>query len=280
LFGVPVALKGRSPLTKAINYTEAVTLSHDQNIFSIGFSALSYQNAATNRYRYRLEGLDSQWNEVASDERRARYTMLAAGSYTLHVQAARERGAWTEPGTRLRIDILPPWWRTAWFRATYVSVLLLAGLAAYYYRLRQMETAMRARFDERLAERTRIARELHDTLLQTIQGSKLVVEDALEHSGDPDRMRRTMQRLLGWLEQATREGRAALNSLRTSTRQKNDLAEALRRATENSDQPSSMAVALSVNGPAREMHPIVRDEVYRIGYEAIRNAYQHSKGRR
>jgi len=70
----------------------------------------------------------------------------------------------------------------------------------------------------------------------------------------------------------------ALNSLRTSTRQKNDLAEALRRATENSGHPGSMAVALSVFGAAREMHPIVRDEVYRIGYEAIRNAYQHSKG--
>src|SRR5262249_17796560 len=177
LFGVPVALKGRSPLTKASNYTDGITLSHDQNIFSIGFSALSYLNAATNRYRYRLEGFDSQWNEVGSDERRASYTMLPAGTYTLHVQAARERGAWSDPGTSLRIDVLPPWWRTAGFRTAYVSLLLLAGLAAYYYRLRQMETAMRARFDERLAERTRIARELHDTLIQTIQGSKLVVED-------------------------------------------------------------------------------------------------------
>ena len=139
---------------------------------------------------------------------------------------------------------------------------------------------MSARFDERLAERTRIARELHDTLMQTIQASKLVVEDALEHARDADRMHQAMQRLLGWLGQATHEGRLALNSLRTSTTQKNDLANALRRATESGGHPSSMAVALSVIGDAREMHPIVRDEVYRIGYEAIRNAYQHSKASR
>jgi signal transduction histidine kinase len=72
------------------------------------------------------------------------------------------------------------------------------------------------------------------------------------------------------------EGRAALNSLRTGTTETNDLAEALRRVTEDSAMPSSMAVAFSVIGDAREMHPIVRDEVYRIGYEAIRNAWKHS----
>ena len=217
---------------------------------------------------------------MGSDERRASYTILPAGTYTLHVQAATGRGAWSEPGAQLRIDVLPPWWSTTWFRATYMGLLLLAGVAAYRYRLQQIETAMANRFDERLAERTRIARELHDTLMQTIQGSKLVAEDALDHSGDAVRMHRAMERLSSWLDQAIHEGRVALNSLRTSTTQKNDLAQALRRATENSGHPSAMTVALSVIGNAREMHPIVRDEVYRIGYEAIRNAYGHSKGSR
>jgi signal transduction histidine kinase len=72
------------------------------------------------------------------------------------------------------------------------------------------------------------------------------------------------------------EGRAALNSLRTATTQTNDLAEAFRLATEDGLIPSSMAVAFSVVGNAKEMHPIVRDEIYRIGYEAIRNASTHS----
>ena len=135
---------------------------------------------------------------------------------------------------------------------------------------------MSARFDERLAERTRMARDLHDTFLQTIQGSKLVADDALDPSTDPIRMRRAMEQLSLWLGTATQEGQAALSSLRTATTQTNDLAEALRRATDDGLIPSSMAVTFSVVGDAREMHPIVRDEIYRIGYEAIHNASTHS----
>jgi signal transduction histidine kinase len=130
--------------------------------------------------------------------------------------------------------------------------------------------------DERLAERTRMARELHDTLLQTIQGSKLVADDALDPSTDPIRMRRAIEQLSVWLAQAMQEGRAALNSLRATTAQANDLAEALRGVTEDGVIPSSMVVTFSVVGDAREMHPIVRDETYRIGFEAIRNACMHS----
>jgi ligand-binding sensor domain-containing protein/signal transduction histidine kinase len=280
LFGQPVTVRKGSPLARAINYTEAVTLSHDQNFFSIGFSALSYLNVATNRYRYRLEGFEPGWNEVASDERRASYTKLPAGTYTLHVQAARARGPWTEPGARLVVDVLPPWWSTAWFRAFYIGSLLFAGLAFYSYRVRQLEKTMSARFDDRLAERTRLARELHDTLLQTMQASKLIVEDALDRPRDADAMRQTLERLLKWLEQGTQEGRGALNSLRTSTTETNDLAAALQRVMENRGPAGSIAATLSIVGEARDMHPIVRDEVCRIGYEAIRNAYQHSRARR
>ena len=141
--------------------------------------------------------------------------------------------------------------------------------ALYTLRVRQIARGINARFDERLAERTRIARDLHDTFVQTIQGSKLVADDALEQSGDPVRMHRTMEQLSVWLGQATQEGRAALNSLRASTTQTNDLAAALRRVTEDGMIPRSIAVTFSVAGDAREMHPIVRDEIFRIGYEAI-----------
>ena len=132
------------------------------------------------------------------------------------------------------------------------------------------------RLEERLNERTRLTRELHDTFLQTIQGSKLVADDALDPSADPVRMRRAMEKLSLWLAKATQEGRAALNSLRATTTQTNDLADALRRVTEDGLMPRSMAVTFSVVGDAREMHPIVRDEIYRVGYEAIHNACTHS----
>ena len=125
--------------------------------------------------------------------------------------------------------------------------------------------------------RTRLAREFHDTLLQTIQGSKMVADDALDEPVDSSRMHRALEKLSTWMGQATQEGRAALNSLRASTTQRNDLADAFRRATEDDLIPSSMSVAISVVGIPGEMHPIVRDEICRIGYEAIRNASLHSR---
>jgi signal transduction histidine kinase len=159
--------------------------------------------------------------------------------------------------------------------SNFVSALLSVRVL-HRVRLRQIANAASARFDERLAERTRIARELHDAFLQTVQGSKLVADHALKRSSDPVQMRRALEQLSEWLARAIQEGRAALNSLRTSTTQRNDLADALQRATDNGFVPGSMTVKFSVLGDAREMHPVVRDEVYRIGYEAIRNACLHS----
>jgi signal transduction histidine kinase len=150
----------------------------------------------------------------------------------------------------------------------------------YQLRLRQIAAAISARFDERLAERTRLARELHDTLLQTIQGSKMIADHALDEPSDAVHLQQSMQRLSTWLEQAVQEGRAALNSLRTTSTLKNDLAEGFRRAADDCVIPKSMTVTFSVTGDTRDLHPIVRDEVYRIGYEAIRNACRHSEGSR
>jgi signal transduction histidine kinase len=153
-------------------------------------------------------------------------------------------------------------------------IMFLAG--AYRLRVRQVAAAMNTRFDERLAERTRIARDFHDTLLQTIQASKLVADDALATNTDPGPSRDALSLLSGWLGQATEEGRSALNSLRSSTVEGNDLAEAFRRAGEECSFQRQLEFAVSVEGSGRETHPIARDEVYRIGYEAIRNACAHS----
>jgi Histidine kinase/Histidine kinase-, DNA gyrase B-, and HSP90-like ATPase len=136
------------------------------------------------------------------------------------------------------------------------------------------------RFDERMEERTRLARELHDTLLQTIQGSKLVADEATKNIEDLDTAKAVLNRLSVWLGQATREGRAALESLRNSTTEENNLGAAFRQVFGDCSVYCRMELNLSVMGASREMHPIARDEVYHIGYEAIRNACFHSKGTR
>jgi signal transduction histidine kinase len=104
----------------------------------------------------------------------------------------------------------------------------------------------------------------------------MVADHALKNSADHTRMMRAMEQLSTWLAQATEEGRAALLSLRSSTTEKNDLAEAFRRAIDECIRASGNEISFSVNGDSREMHPVVRDEIYRIGYEAIRNACAHS----
>ena len=176
--------------------------------------------------------------------------------------------------------VAPAWFQTKWFLGLCVSSSAFLFWALYRLRVQQIHQSLSARFDERLAERTRMAREFHDTFLQTLEGSKLVAEDALERSSDPVHIRRTMEQLSDWLGQAVQEGRVALDSLRISTTQKNDLEEAFKRATEECRWVGLMEVSFTVTGHAKEMYPVVCDEIYRVGYEAIHNACTHSKGSR
>src|SRR6266849_2770398 len=239
------------------------------------YSGLSLAVPERIRFRYSLDGFDRSWSEPTA-AREAVYTNLSPGSYRFRVIASNSYGQWSDSEAAISLELDPAFWQTWWFRVSCLAAFVVLLWALYQLRLRQVARQFNIRLEERVSERTRMARDLHDTFLQTVEGSKLVADDALDHSTDPDRMHRAMGQLSVWLGQATQEGRAALNSLRTATTQTNDLAEGLRRVTEDSLIPSSMTVTFSVIGDAREMHPIVRDEVYRIGYEAIRNACTHS----
>lgn len=258
---------------------EGMRLPPHTRDLEISYTALSYVAPQKVRFRYKLEGRDAGWQEPGS-RRQAFYTDPGPGKYRFLAIACNNDGVWNDTGAQLNFSIAPAWYQTARFKLLCGVFILLIVWALYRLRVRQIASTMSAGFDERLAERTRLAREFHDTLLQTIQGSKMVADDALDESADPARMHHALEKLSTWLGQATQEGRAALNSLRASTTQRNDLAEAFRRATESDRIPASMSVSFSVIGHPGEMHPIVRDEVCRIGYEAIRNASLHSRATR
>jgi signal transduction histidine kinase len=229
------------------------------------------------RIQYRLDDVDQEWLD-ADVTGGAIYTSFPVGTHQFHVRACNGDGIWDRAGIVYNITQLPYFYETSLFRMAVVAIfgLLLAG--AYRLRLRRLTAEMNARLDERVSERTRLARELHDTLIQTIQGSKMVADDGLDDPADPDRVYRALERVSHWLAQATQEGRAALSALRSSATQGNDLAEALQRAGQDCVSKNSMTFALAVEGAARDVHPIVRDEVYRIAYEAMRNAGSHSRG--
>ena len=271
----PVHVEGLVADGKTYSPASPITLPPLTRDLHIDYTALSFVQPQRMGFRYILEGRDKDW-ENPGLRRQAFYSDLRPGSYRFRVIASNNDGVWNETGATLDFKVDAAWYQTIWFRSLCFLVGLLLLWAIYQVRVRRIAGTMKARFDERLAERTRIARDLHDTFLQTIQGSKLVADDALSVTTDPSHMRQAMEKLSAWLGRATEEGRAALNSLRTSTTEVNDLAESFRRALEECRIHSSMEVSLQVSGQIREMHPIVRDEVYRIGYEAIRNASVHS----
>jgi signal transduction histidine kinase/ligand-binding sensor domain-containing protein len=272
----PVHVEGLLADGKSYSPASPLTLPPLARDLQIDYTALSFVQPQRMGFRYILEGRDKDWQNPGS-RRQAFYSDLRPGSYRFRVIASNNDGLWNGTGATLDFKVAAAWYQTYWFRSLCFVAGVLLLWAIYRLRVRQIAATMKARFDERLAERTRIARDLHDTFLQTIQGSKLVADDALSATTDLPRMRQAVEKLSAWLGRATEEGRDALNSLRTSTTEVNDLADALRRALEECRIHSSMEVALQVSGQIQEMHPIVRDEVYRIGYEAIRNACVHSQ---
>ena len=253
--------------------------------FLLKFSALSYSDPARNRYRYRLEGLETKWNEVDSTRRSATYTTLPPGSYTFRVQARTDRGDWSADSVALPVRILSPWYATPLFRSGCVLVLLALLWALYRYRLDQIAQEFNMTMEARVGERTRIARELHDTLLQSFHGLLLrfqIVDHLL-----PERPAEAKKRLASAIDQAAQaiiEGRDAVQGLRSSTVESNDLALAVSRLGVElagmEPNPNPAVFHVVVEGTTRNLQPILRDEVYRIAGEALRNAFRHAEARR
>src|SRR5476651_722416 len=217
-------------------------LTRDLEINYVGLSFVAPQKV---RFRYRLDGRDDTWQEPGT-RRQAFYTDLRPGTYRFRVIASNNDGVWNEEGASLEIVIAPAWYQTRAFLVLSILLSALAVLVAYRLRMRQVARALTARFDERLAERTRMARDLHDTLLQTVQGSKMVADAALDRPDEAPALVRALQQVSAWLGHASEEGRATVNALRTSTTERNDLAEAFRRAIEDCQRQGGIDASLTV----------------------------------
>ena len=285
LAGVPVQLGPGSPLTHAIEYTKELSLPSNERSFAIEFAALSFRSPSSNRYRYRLEGLDSDWHEVGSDRRIASYTTLPAGTYTFRVQGATSRGPWSDPGAGLSITIERPWWATWEFRALAAAFALALAFGIYSYRMRQLARTLEIRIDERTGERTRIARDLHDTLLQSFHGLLLQFQTAYKLlPARPTEAKQKLGTAIDSAFHAITEGRDAVQGLRASTLGDNDLTAAIKTLGEElAGQVTDRRRALlrvDVVGTPRTLRPLVRDEIYRIAGEALRNAFRHAEATR
>jgi signal transduction histidine kinase/ligand-binding sensor domain-containing protein len=251
----------------------------------IEYTALSLVAPEKNRFRYKLEGRDRDWREDTDKLRKAIYTDLPPRHYRFRVIASNNSGVWNDVGASFDFSIAPTVYQSLWFRLSCAAAILAALALLYRLRLVYLRQQFNMRLDERVGERTRIARDLHDTLLQSFQGVLLkfhavtfLLRDQPAEAG---------QRLESAIEEARRaiaEGRDAVQGLRSSTVVTEDLARAITTFGDNlvADRNSadSPAFRVQVEGAPRSIVPIVRDEVYRIAGEALRNAFGHAGARR
>jgi signal transduction histidine kinase/ligand-binding sensor domain-containing protein len=246
---------------------------------TLSYAGLSLGVPDRVRYRYRLDGFDGDWSEPVS-ERQAVYTNLSPGQYRFRVTASNSEGLWNGSEASLPFEIQPMVWQTIWFR---LSALVLCSLAVWaIYRVRMLRVAqqLNVRFEERLAERTRIAQELHDTLLQGFLSASMQLHVAAEAVAPESPAKAPLSHVLQLMRRVTEEGRNAVRGLRSVTAPADDLEQAFTRIPADLAGPESMTLHVLVEGQARPLHPIIRDEVYRIGREAIANAFRHSGGAR
>ena len=241
----------------------------------IDYTALSLVAPEKNRFRVKLEGWDRDWVD-AGNGRKAFYGNLPPRSYRFRVVASNNNGVWNESGASLDFSIAPAYYQTHWFQASYGAALLALLWGLYRYRLHQIAREFNVRLEERVGERTRLARDLHDTLLQGFQGLMLRLQ-AIDESLPPGEVRDELERTLDRADQVVAESRKTVHALRLSTRVTNDMARAVRTMGEELSCEGASTFELLVEGETRELHPIVRDEVYRITREALRNAFSHAR---
>jgi signal transduction histidine kinase len=254
----------------------AIELPKGTSQLRLPYTAYSFVAPERVHFKYRLEGVDAEWQD-AGNRREATYTNVRPGRYIFRVLAANEDGVWNENGASLAFAILPAFYQTAWFLTVCALCAAAALFLLYRLRLHQVTSAVRQRLEERLVERERIARGLHDTLLQGLQGLILRFQAGANLVSLQDPARNVLDGALARADQVLIESRNQVKELRTSATMLGDLPSDLARVGEEFAHDEVPAFSFVVEGSARPLHPILKEEVFLIGREAITNAFRHAR---
>jgi signal transduction histidine kinase/ligand-binding sensor domain-containing protein len=245
----------------------------------IDYTALSFAMPQKVRFRYRLDGYDDDWRDSGT-RRQAFYSNLPPRSYRFRVAAVNNDGVWSETDAQLQLTIPPAFYQTGWFKvfcaAAVVAVICLT-FAVYAW---QLKARLRGRVAERMIERERIARELHDTFLQSVQGLMLRFQVAMEKIPHSEPARQLMSNALSRADDVLVEGRERVTELRTAGQQNEDLPQALQEKGAELAQLFGGSFHLTVEGVPCLLRPEVAEEVERIGGEALNNAFRHARAGR
>jgi signal transduction histidine kinase len=244
----------------------------------IDYTALSLVAPEKVRFRYKLEGRDDDWRD-AGNRRQAFYDNLPPGNYRFRVSASNDSGVWNEAGTFLDFAVAPAFYQTGLFRASCLAAFVALFIALYQLRLRQVARQFDIRLEERLGERTRVARELHDTLLQGFISASMQLHVAADFVTPDSPAKPLLSRGLQIMGGVIDDGRNAISGLRSSDIYELNLEQAFSRMMPELDPQKEVGFQIIVEGRPLPLRPAIRDEVYRIGREALVNAFRHSQAK-
>ncbi len=252
-----------------------LTLPAHADRLEINYTALSLAMPERVMFRYKLEGVDADWQE-AGTRRQAFYTHLPPGNYRFRVIACNNDGVWNETGATLGVVMKPAFYQTWWFTA--LVLIGAAGLLWWMVRLRigSIARQLQDRLAERMAERERIARELHDTLLQSLFGLTLRFHTAANRLPLGDPAREALDEALQQSDKVMQEGRERVMNLRVRQTESASLADALAEIGRQLRAIHPANFQISVKGQPRPLDAIVQEEILLIGREALTNAFSHS----
>lgn len=246
---------------------------------TFAYTALSLAVPERIRFRYLLDGFDRQWSEPSA-AREAVYTNLGPGTYRFRLLASNSYGEWNGSEADVSFEVEPAFWQTWWFRSCLVLLMACTLWVLYRFHLRRLTQELNMRFEERLAERTRIAQELHDTLLQGFLSASLQLDVAEDQLPEDSPTKPLLKRVLQLMGTVTEEGRNALRGLRTIETDNQSLETAFSRLRQEFPLDDKTDYRVIVDSATRPLRPLIRDEVYRIVREALLNAFTHAHANR
>ena len=260
--------------------SETLTIPPASRDLEIDYTATSLSTPERVQFRYQLEGADPTWRDVGT-RRRAYYTGLGPGSYRFRVMASNGDGVWNETGAVLGFRVLPAWYQTLWFRGFVVALIGALGAAAAALVQRRRHAVVKRAYEATLAERARIAQDLHDTLLQGFAGVTLQLKAAeLALPDEPDVAAETILRVQRLARESLREARDRVWEMRETDIGGDDLPTALEAMAHERTTGTGIEVSVASSGRRRRLSRSVEDAVSRIGREAVVNAVRHADAKR